>query len=155
MTAHEQVMKSMLEMKENFAALGITLELPPPSNKTLGTVYTEIDFGKKLAAEIKHDHAFTNPLGMYQGGFLCAGLDDVYGPLSYMAAKKPVVTLDMNTSFVRPFGPKDVLAVFSAEVVSISKSVMLMRAEVRTQTGKLIATSTNTSMILSEEQHKR
>lgn len=155
MTAHEQVMKSMLEMKETFAAIGIALELPPPSNKTLGTVYTEIDFGKKLAAEIKHDHAFTNPLGMYQGGFLCAGLDDVYGPLSYMAAKKPVVTLDMNTSFVRPFVPKDVVAVFSAEVVSISKSVLFMRAEVRTQSGKLIATSTNTSMILSEEQQKR
>ena len=155
MIVHEQIMKSMLEMKEKFSASGISLEMPPPSNKALGTIYTEVDFGKKLAAHIKYNFNFTNPMGMYQGGFLCAGLDDVYGPLSYMAALKPVVTLDMSTSFVRPFSAKDELAIFSAEVVSISKTVLLMRAEVRTQTGKLIATSTNTSMILSEDQHKR
>jgi len=152
MTPHEEVMNSMREMAEKFAAYGVALEMPPQSNKSLGTLYVDIDFGKKLSAQIKHDPKFTNPMGVYQGGFLCAGLDDVYGPLSYMAALKPVVTLNMNTSFVRPFSANDQTAIFSAEVISISKSIILMRAEVRTQSQKLIATSTNTSMILSEAQ---
>jgi acyl-coenzyme A thioesterase PaaI-like protein len=89
---------------------------------------------------------------MFQGGFICAAFDDVFGPLSYMAALRPVVTVDMNTTFIRPFTANDVSAIFTAELVSLSKSMLVMRAEARTLSGKLIATSTNTSMILSDDQ---
>ena len=154
MSVHEQVMQSMQGMAEQFAASGIQLDLPPPSNKTMGTEYTEIDFGKSLAARFVFDPRFTNPLKMFQGGFLCAAFDEVFGPLTYMAAGQPVVTLEMSVSFVRPFTAKDESITIRAEVVSKTKSVLLLKAEARTKEGKLVATSGNHSMLISESNLK-
>src|SRR5258708_944519 len=152
MTAHEEVLSSMKEMAAKYSVGGRPLEMPPKSNQTLGTVYCEIDFGKTLTAEIEYDERFSNPTRVFQGGFLCAGFDEVFGPLSYMAAQRPVVTLDMGTAFVRPFRPSDGSALFQPQVVAITKSLVLMRAAAKAKSGKLLATSTNTSLILSDEQ---
>ncbi len=152
MSIHDDVMQTMKEMAEKFAELGLNLELPPASNRTLNTVYTEMDLGKSLAAEIKFDNRFTNPLQMFQGGFLCAALDEVYGPLTYMAAGRPVVTIEMSTSFIRPFIAKDEFITIKAEVVNKSKTLIVLKAEARSKEGKLIATSTNHSLVLSEEK---
>lgn len=152
MSIHDDVMQNMKEMADKFAVLGLNLELPPASNRTLNTVYTEMDLGKSLAAEIKFDSRFTNPLQMFQGGFLCAALDEVYGPLTYMAAGRPVVTIEMSTSFIRPFIAKDEFITIKAEVVNKSKTLIVLKAEARSKEGKLIATSTNHSLVLSEEK---
>lgn len=152
--AHEQVMKSMLEMAEQFAKAGITLHLPPPSNDTFGTRYTEVDFGKSIAAEVKFDSKFCNPLGIFQGGLLCGVLDEVYGPLTYMASGRPVVTIEMSTTFLRPFTKKDEVISVRAELVAKTKTLLVLKAEARTRDGKLIAVSSNHSQILSDDQLK-
>ena len=95
MNAHEQVLKSMHEIAEKFSRVGVKLQMPPASNATLGTRYTDIDVGKMLAAEVKFDPKFSNPMHVVQGGFLCAIFDEVYGPLTYMATGRPVVTIEM------------------------------------------------------------
>lgn len=151
MSIHEEVLQSMKEMAEKFASLGVSLQLPPKSNETLRTRYIAIEFGKSLGAEIPFDARFTNPLQMYQGGFLCAALDEVFGPLTYMAAGKPVVTIEMSTSFVRPFTAKDEVIHIHAEVAAKTKTFMILKAEVKTREGKLIATATNHSLALAEQ----
>ncbi len=152
---HENFIKSMEEMTAQFAKAGIKLQLPPTSTKTLGTRYTKIDYGKLIQAEIPFDEKYCNPIGIYQGGFLCGVLDEVYGPLTYMACGRPVVTLEMSTSFIRPFTKKDELIIVEATVVDKTKSLLILRAEARNREGKLIATSTSHSMILSDEQIKQ
>jgi uncharacterized protein (TIGR00369 family) len=151
MTVHEHVMKSMHEIVEKFSPVGGKLEIPPPSNKTLGTRYTEIDFGKMLTAEVKFDLKFSNPMHGFQGGFLCAVFDEVYGPLTYMATGRPVVTIEMSATFVRPFTEKDEFVIVRAEMVAQSKSLLVLRAEARNKDGKLIAISTSHSLIVSDQ----
>lgn len=155
MTVHEQIMHSMKSMEDSFAQQGIQLELPPSSNQAMGTEYVEIDIGKMLAAKFKFNSAYTNPLKMFQGGFVCAAMDEVFGPLTYMAAQRPAVTIEMSTSFVRPFTIKDQWMIIKAEVISQSKSLLLLKAEARTPDGKLIATATNHTMILSDQNLKK
>src|SRR6267143_4528644 len=155
MNVHEQVLKSMHEMAQKFAKAGITLQMPPASNLTLGTRYTEIDTGKMLAAEVRFDPKFTNPMHVFQGGFLCAIFDEVYGPLSYMASERPVVTIEMSTTFLRPFTERDEFVVVRAEVVAKSRSLLVLKAEARNKKGKLIATSTSHSLIATDENLKR
>lgn len=150
MDAHEQVMASMRRMAETYAHSGLALRMPPASNATLGTQYTAIDYGTMLEARINYDERFSNPLHMFQGGFLCAALDEVYGPLTYMAAERPVVTIEMSTSFLRPFTAKDEAVIIRATVVAQTKSLMVLKAEVKTLAGKLVATSTTHSLITSE-----
>lgn len=155
MTVHEQILKSMKTMADSFSQLGIHLELPPTSNAAMGTEYIDIEMGKMLAAKFKFNSAYTNPLRMFQGGFICAALDEVFGPLTYMAAQRPAVTIEMSTSFVRPFTAKDEWMFIRAEVTSQSKSLLLLRAEAKTADGKLIATATNHTMILSDQNLKK
>lgn len=149
MSVNDDLYKLMLEMGEQFKKMGLELEMPPNSIKTHGAVYTYFEPGTVLCAEFSFDERFTNPMKMYQGGFLCAALDDVFGPLTYMAAKKPVVTVQMNTTFIRPFTAKDKKIVIKAEVVSQTKSLLVLQAEVKTMDGKLIAISNNQSFILA------
>jgi len=152
MTAHEQVMQSMQEMAEKFSPLGIKLQMPPPSNLTLGTRYTEIDFGKVLAAEVKFDPRFTNPMHVFQGGFLCAVFDEVYGPLTYMASGRPVVTVEMSTTFLRPFTEKDEHITVRAELIAKTRSMLFLKAESKNKKGKLVATSSSHSLILTDQR---
>jgi uncharacterized protein (TIGR00369 family) len=152
--AHEKVLKSMNEMAEQFANLGINLILPPPSNHTFGTRYTEIDLGKSLSAEIKFNEMFCNPLGIFQGGILCGVFDEVYGPLTYMASGRPVVTIEMSTTFLRPFTKNDEVVSVRAELVAKTKTLLVLKAEARNKDGKLIAISSNHSQILSDDQLK-
>ena len=155
MKVHEQVLQGMQEMAEKFSQSGIKLQMPPATNAALGTRYTDIETGKMLAAEIQFNSKFTNPMGFFQGGFLCGVFDEVYGPLSYMASGRPAVTIEMSTSFVRPFTEKDKFVTVRAEVVSQTKSLLVLRAEARNPEGKLIATSTTHALIATDQNLKR
>jgi uncharacterized protein (TIGR00369 family) len=155
MNAQDFVQTHMEEMKRQFQEAGIVLDLPPASNVTLHTRYTDIDPGKMLTAEIPFDARFANPIHVFQGGFLCAAFDEVFGPLSYMAAQRPVVAIEISTSFIRPFAPKDEYISIRAQIVSQTKSLMIMKAEAKSKTGKLIAISSNHALILSDEQMKK
>lgn len=148
MDVHQQVQEYMHKMAAAFKAKGIEVELPPNSIKTNKPYYIGFEEGKSLAAAFDFNEAFTNPLKMFQGGFLCALLDDVFGPLTYMAAKGAAVTVQMNTTFIRPFMAKDRKVAIYARVVSQGKSLLVLDAEVKTLDGKLIATATNQSFIL-------
>jgi uncharacterized protein (TIGR00369 family) len=151
MDVHAEVLQSMAEMKDRFAKTGITLQMPPPSGATLGTRYTEIDPGKMLAAEIRFDLKFTNPMRVFQGGFLCAAFDEVYGPLSYMATGRPVVTIDMSTTYLRLFTEKDEWLTVRAELVAKTKRLLILKAEAHNKKGKLIAISNAHAIIASDE----
>jgi uncharacterized protein (TIGR00369 family) len=147
MNVNDQVRASMREMAEKFRAAGVELALPPPSSDTLGTRYTAIDPGKMLEAEFAWNARFTNPLKIFQGGFLCAAFDEVFGPLTYMAAGKPALTIEMSTSFLRPFTEAVGTVRIRAEVVSQTKALLVLKAEARTPEGKLLATAGSHSMI--------
>jgi uncharacterized protein (TIGR00369 family) len=151
MDVHEAVLQHMEQLREKFAAQGISLRLPPPSVEVLGTRYVEMDYRKMLAAEFRFDERFSNPIGSFQGGFLCAAFDEVYGPLTYIAAQRPVITIEMSTTFLRPFTERTGVMIINAEVVSRGKTLLVLKAEARSGEGKLIATSTNHSLIVADE----
>jgi acyl-coenzyme A thioesterase PaaI-like protein len=152
MTVHDEVLQGMKAMAAKFSAMGVKLVMPPPSNIALGTIYTEIDYGKMLAAQIKFDPKFCNPMMIFQGGFLCAAFDEVYGPLTYMVGDRPASTIEMSTSFIRPFTAKEDFLIFKAELVAKTKSLIILKGEARNPEGKLFATSSSHSLILNDTQ---
>ncbi len=148
LNASELLQKEMNEMAAQFKSIGFEVEIPPNSMKTHGAIYNDYEPGKMLSAVFPFNENFLNPLRTYQGGFLCAAIDDVFGPLTYLTAKRPVLTVQMNTTFIRPFTQKDEKITIRAEVISQSKSLLVLQAEVKTQDGKLIAISNNQSFIM-------
>lgn len=151
MSVHAEALARMKEMAEKFAGAGIHLNLPPESSKTLGTEYVAADWGKSLTGRVRFDARFTNPTGVFQGGFLGAAFDDVMGPLTYMAAGRPVATIEMSVSFLRPFTAKDEYAEIRAEVVNVSKSLLVLKAEALSKAGRLLATAHSHSLVMGEE----
>jgi uncharacterized protein (TIGR00369 family) len=155
MSTQLDVLARMKEMAEKFAGAGVRLNLPPESTKTLGTEYVAADWGKSLTGRVRFDPKFTNPVGFFQGGFLAAAFDDVMGPLTYMAAGRPVATIEMSLSFLRPFVAKDEFIDIRADVVSLSKNLLVLKAEAHSKGGKLLATAQNHSLVISDENLKK
>ena len=91
-----------------------------------------------------------NPLWNMQGGFLVAAFDNVFGPLSYLAARRPCVTLTLNTEFIRPVVRGDRLKV-SAKVISRSKEVLHLEGNAFDSREKLVATSSATVIVARDQ----
>ena len=152
---HDQVLASMRELATIMKQSGLRLRMPPRSLEQLGTRFVDIQAGKMLAAEIPFHEEFCNPTGVMQGGFLCAAFDEVFGPLSYMAARRPAVTIEMNTSFIRPFQAKHRLLIVRANLVSASRTLLLMEATATSPDGKLIAVAKVHCAVLTDAQSSR
>lgn len=132
MTTHEQ----WLELLKKFP--GDKLTLPPPTLRELGLEYIEITPGK-LIAKAPFQERFTNPVGLYQGGMLAACIDEVFGPLSYMTAKAPCMTISMNTTYLGAFKKEMGSVLIEGTVLKQTRNFIFMRAEVKTHEGELIA----------------
>ena len=142
-------------VKKLQADYGISLDAPPPSFRELHGEFVEAEGGRRLKVRFPFDARFTNPIGTFQGGVLCAAIDNAFGPLSYLALKRPSVTLDLSTQFIRSFSAKDEYIEVEAKVVSVSSATLVMRAEVRNARNKLVATATTTFLILQDEMLSR
>ena len=127
----EAAMQEMEAIKQKFQAdYGINLDAPPRSFKELHGEFVEAD-NRRVKVRFPFDERFANPIGTFQGGVLCAAIDNVFGPLWYLALRRPSVTLDLSTQFIRSFSAKDEYVEVEARVVSISSATLVMHAEVR------------------------
>ena len=77
-----------------------------------------------------------NNIGMAHGGVTCTLLDIAMGSSARRHADLPVMTLDMQTSFIAP--GRGVL-VGEGRVVRAGRSVIFCEGEVRTESGELVA----------------
>jgi uncharacterized protein (TIGR00369 family) len=152
----ENAMKEIAAIKEKFEAeYGLIMDLPPRSFKEMNGEFIEIEGNRKIKVRFPYDDRFANPIGIFQGGMLCAAIDNTFGPLSYLALKRPSVTVELSTQFIRSFSPKDEFIDVEAKVISISSAVLIMHAEVKNRKGKLIATATTSFLILQDTMLKR
>lgn len=115
------------------------LTLPPPTLQELGLEYIEIKPGQKMVAKVPFQKRFTNPVGLYQGGMIGACVDEVFGPLSYMAAGFATITLSMNMTFLGQFTEESGFIIIEAVVLKKTKNFIFMRAEVKNHQNELIA----------------
>jgi uncharacterized protein (TIGR00369 family) len=79
---------------------------------------------------------------------LCALVDATCGPLSYLACGKPATTTDFTMTFLRPLDARDKSVTVRAEVVSRSRTLIVMEASAHNARGKLVARARTTSFIL-------
>jgi|SRR5690606_27804190 len=115
------------------------LVLPPPSMEELGIEYLEIIPAKEIRAKLPFKRKFTNPAGLYQGGFLAAALDEVFGPLAFITHKAPCLTLSINMTYLKPFTEEMKECTLHAKVLKETKQFIFMRAEILSPDNQLMA----------------
>jgi acyl-coenzyme A thioesterase PaaI-like protein len=153
MSVHEEWQKKLKTWKADLhAQTGVEFQLPPPSQIELGLEYLEINPGKKMIAKLPFQDRFTNPIYTFQGGILIAGMDDVFGPLSYVTAERPCTTLSLNSTFLKAFTKKMNHVIIEAIVLQKTKSFIFMRADVKSPEGELLAHGESHVAILRDDQ---
>jgi uncharacterized protein (TIGR00369 family) len=157
MVVADVLLKSIEEMRREFQEkYGVVLALPPPSSQFVKPEYTIYDpVGLKLGGRVGFRSELTNPIGSFQGGLICGIADEFFGPLSYIAAKKPCTTVEMNCTYHRPFTAQDAYVDILAQVFEQSRQFVFMSAELRNPKGKLVAALRSHSLILGEEALSR
>jgi len=132
---------------EDLARQFPSAQLPPNCVAFIGTEFLEYESRLSLKVKILVDKKMLNPMHTMQGGIITAAFDNTFGPLSYLAARRPCMTLDLYTNFIRPIGEGETLFI-TARVVSRSPISMHLSAEAVNGKGKPIATCTTQMVVL-------
>ena len=122
---------------------------PPPAAVTLGFKLLEIDPDRgTIRVQFEGKREFLNPMGVVQGGFVAAMLDDTLGPALQctLGANQFAPTLELKVNFVRP--AKTGLLIAEGRVVARGGSIAFLAGELRTEGGELVATATATARIV-------
>ena len=90
---------------------------------------------------------FLNPVGVVQGGFLAAMLDDTLGP-ALVATLSPgefAPTTDLHVQFLRPALPGRLIG--QGRVVKRGQAIGFLAGELTDESGAVVATATATAQI--------
>nr|WP_246047159.1 PaaI family thioesterase [Leptospira ognonensis] len=139
--------KILREMSEGFQAGARKITVPPPSFIDMKAEIIQYVKNKSISVSFPVMSNQTNPMGFMQGGYIAAAFDNAYGPLSYLVAKKPTTTIDMNIQYIRGVEPNQRVIV-TATIEAKGFSTIHMTAEMKTEKEKLLATSTTNLLIL-------
>lgn len=145
---------SLLTTKEDILGLlqeqarATDLRIPPRCFEEMNAEMQSYDPERQiLRVRIPVEERYENPTGVMQGGFLCAALDNVLGPLSYLVAP-PSATTQLNVTFLRPIPRQHEYIGVEARAEERAGKQLLLSGSVVTPDGKTAATCTATCRIL-------
>jgi len=123
---------------------------PPPAATTLGFRLLEIDPSRgTIRVQFEGKREFLNPMGVVQGGFVAAMLDDTLGP-ALVCTLPPghfAPTIELKVNFIKP-APLGVL-IGEGRLVARGGTIAFLAGELRTAGGELVATATATARIVT------
>lgn len=124
---------------------------PPPAAVTLGFKLLEIDPERgAIRVQFEAKPEFLNPMGVVQGGFVAAMLDDTLGP-ALVCTLPPghfAPTIELKVNFIRPAQLGALIG--EGRVVSRGGTIAFLEGELRTAQGDLVATATATARIVKQ-----
>ncbi|TGK01090.1 PaaI family thioesterase [Leptospira semungkisensis] len=132
---------------EKFSKIAPNLIVPPPAFKELSGEFISYVRKKEMTCSFYVEPRFSNPMGVFQGGFLAAAFDNTFGPLCYLAAGKPTTTLELSVSYIRMIKENQKITV-NARVVARGNQHIYLEGEAFDEEGKLLAKSTTQVLIL-------
>jgi uncharacterized protein (TIGR00369 family) len=91
----------------------------------------------RLRLRPRPEHA--NNIGIAHGGLICTLLDVAMGTVARCTIGRPVMTLDMQTSFIAP-GRGELIG--EGRILRAGRSLIFCEAEVTTAEGELVAKAT-------------
>ena len=120
----------------------------PPAAELLGWELVDIDPERgTIEMAFEAGERFLNPIGVVQGGFLAAMLDDTLGPalVATLPEGRFAPTLDLHVQFLRPARPGRLVG--RGRVVKRGADIAFLAGELVGPDGKEVATATATARI--------
>ncbi|WP_049560349.1 PaaI family thioesterase [Nonomuraea sp. SBT364] len=123
---------------------------PPPAAAVLGWELLKVDpEAGTIEVAFQAREQFANPVGVIQGGFLAAMLDDTLGPalVATLPEGQFAPTLELHVQFLRPAHPGRLVG--RGRVVKRGRDIAFLAGELAGPDGELVATATATTQIKS------
>ena len=124
-------------------------ELPHPTmSETIPMKVVHVEEGKVVFNAVANEKHL-NPQGGVHGGFAATVLDSATGCAVHtlLGAGVACGTIDLNIKMIRPV-PRSTNLIAEGTVINISKSLGISEGILKSEDGKLYATSTATCMII-------
>jgi uncharacterized protein (TIGR00369 family) len=124
----------------------------PPAADTLGWQLIAVDPDEgTIEVAFRATEQFLNPVGVVQGGFLAAMLDDTLGPalVATLGPGEFAPTTDLHVQFLRPARPGRLVG--RGRIVRRGGGVGFLAGELVDETGAVVATATATAVIRALE----
>ena len=121
---------------------------PPAAATTLGFELIEVDpEAGTIEVAFTADDRFVNPVGVVQGGFLAAMLDDTLGPalVATLGADQFAPTADLHVQFLVPVRPGRLVG--RGRVVRRGRDLAFLAGELVDHAGTVVAVATATATI--------
>jgi uncharacterized protein (TIGR00369 family) len=121
----------------------------PPAAVLLGFRLLDIDGDEGwIRVEFEAKPEFLNPMGVVQGGFVAAMLDDTLGPAltATLAPDEFAPTLELKVQFIRPARPGKLIG--EGRLVARGGTIAFLSGELTTESGELVATATATARVV-------
>ena len=123
------------------------LQIPPPCLTGMGAEAIDYRDGERLRVRFPVRPEYANPMGMMQGGFIVAALDNTLGPFSYLIAP-PSVTTRLSVDYLRPVPPAMPYIDCEARLVQRTTRNIYLSAEARGPDGKVLVLCQSTCQIV-------
>jgi uncharacterized protein (TIGR00369 family) len=120
----------------------------PPAAALLGWELVSVDpDAGTIEVAFTATNQFLNPVGVIQGGFLTAMLDDTLGPalVATLGPDQFALTVDLHVQFLRPARPGRLTG--RGRVVRRGKDIAFMAGELFDDSGQVVAAATATAQI--------
>jgi uncharacterized protein (TIGR00369 family) len=120
----------------------------PPAAALLGWELVSVDpDAGTIEVAFTATNQFLNPVGVIQGGFLTAMLDDTLGPalVATLGPDQFALTVDLHVQFLRPARPGRLTG--RGRVVRRGQDVAFLAGELRDDSGQIVAAATATALI--------
>lgn len=126
-----------------------SLTIPPECFKAMNAEIITYDKGQSIEIKVPLYEKYNNPAGLILGGYIPTFFDLAMGPLSFLVAKKPTTSLDLNTAFIRPITVKDKEITVKSSVLNHGKSYLILDGQAFNSRNDLVATATSRMQILN------
>ena len=142
---------AMLQKMAGMGAEG--LKLPPPVFVEMGAEPLAYEPGSAdgldatMRVRFPVQERWQNPMGHMLGGAIAMAMDNVIGPLSYLAAP-PSSTTQMQLTYLAPVTPEAEYVEIEARVVMLSGRQVIIDATMTLPDGTVSALARATSVIL-------
>lgn len=127
-------------------------QFPPPVFDITPSEFIEHIEGKSMTLRFPILEKYNNPMGITFGGVFGMFFDMAMGPFSGLEGHGPTTSLDLNITYIKALRVKDEYVDVTAEIISNTKSFLILHGKAITAKGQLVATASSRMMVLNIER---
>lgn len=140
---HEEILEQLVaSMPPQLREAG-----PGPAFTHMNGLFLDYMAEHSMIASFPVKPEYANSLGVVQGGFVAAAIDNVFGCFALLTTKQPCATITMNLSYIRPVKVDEGDMTVEVKVIQQTRSLFFVSGKLSNGEGRTACTASATMVI--------